>query len=364
MGNLVYKNALAAGAHGLFTDLKTLLTNSFSPTDPRGFGWTLYYSSGDDAIFFSTGASQSERIYLRLTVDPTNNYIDRTIFQVSAADGYNMINDFGDSTTRINVTSGSFEYWIAGNQDFFYLTTLVGTTYAHNYSGLINRFGPTQSSSLYGITAPSPANTTTPTASFTIGTNTALYLRTGLDGYGGYDATNISLVINQRLTIVDQSVGTSTSGNIGVVILNSKNTSNNSIVVSYVSGANTFSSFSMIGIDPQPNALNSNGALFGGGNPILMINDGYGDSMPQFFAIDEENCCVPNGLQDPDIRGIFIAYPIRISNSTELRGTLFGLIETPVGAPGPQDVFITYDGVFKFINFPDGSKFVAMGSII
>lgn len=363
MSSLVYTNAAPADGYTLFNDLKTLLTSPFSSSMPQGCGWKLFFNGTNDFIALSLGSSQSERIYVRLTLSNDATYISRTIFQASSLDGATTVNSFGGGTTsRINVGASPFQYWFVGNQDFFMLTTLVGTEYDNYYSGIINRFGPNQNSSIYGITPPTPANTTTPAAIFTIGTDTPLYLRVGFDGYGGFGANNISFIPGQKLTIVDQSVGTATSGHIGTVILNSAATITNSIIVSYLSGANTFSSFSMIGTDPQPNALSTSGTIFT--NPILMINDGYGDASPQFFAEDEENCCVPNDLQNPTIRKVYIGYAIRISNSTEVRGTLYGVVQTPVATASSQDIYATYDGLYKFINFADDDKFISIGSVI
>lgn len=364
---LVYINGLETGAARFLNKLGTLLTNSFSNIEPRGLGWEQFYADGYDHLYFSLGTSQSERIFLRLTASNDDLYIDRKICQQARAiDGY-MLNPMGGtSAEKIIVGASQFEYWIVGNRDFIMLTTLVGSTYSHYYCGLINRFAPAQNSSLYGQVAPSPSNTTIPYPSiFTIGASTTLFLRTGFDSYGGYGSNNQCFIPGQILYIIDQSIGTSTTNNQGVVMLNSADPIQNSINVSYISGAANFSSFSIISIDPQPITLNTNSTIVG--NIFLMLDDFVGDIAPHFLAVDEFNDTFPSeSIQAPDLRGIYITYPIRLSNTQEIRGTLYGLIATPVGPPGAQDIFQTFDGLYKFINFSDnnGNNALAIGSVI
>lgn len=324
--------------------------------------------SVSDKIYFSVGSGKSERIYLRLTASNDNTYIDRQICQAARiSDGY-MIEPIGaTSQTKISVGSLQFEYWLVANQDFIHIVTLVNSVYYHFYCGIVNRFAPNQNSSIYDSIAPNPTSTTIPSAMpFTIATNTTLFLRIGFDGYGGYDASNISFIIGQNLYIVDQSIGTSTSGNQGVVVLNAIDLIQNTITVTYVSGNNIFSSFSLVGIDPQPVALNSGGVVRG--SPFFMIDDYVGDIAPQFNAVDEfaTGTGLPaENIQSPNIRNVFITYPIRLSNAQEVRGTLYGMIDTPPGSPGAQDLFKTFDQLYKFINFPDGNDHtIAIGSII
>jgi len=326
-------------------------------------------SSVSDKMYSSLGFSQSERILFRLTASEDDTYLDRQICQLArTSDGY-MLNAMGaTSATKIVLGAAQFEYWIVGNQDFFHLVTLVGSTYSHYYCGIINRFAPNQNSSIYGQSAPVPVNTTVPDPTpFTVATGTTLFLRTGFDAYGGYSADNLSFVPGQKLYIIDQSLGTSTVGHQGIVVLNSVNTIQNTINVTYVSGNNTFSSFAIIGIDPQPIALNSNGVVRG--SSFIMLDDYVGDPAPQFNAIDEFSSLdvnlPPESIQNPDIRGVYITYPIRLSNTEEIRGTLYGMIDTPLGAPGAQDLFQTFDQLYRFIVFPDGSNhMIAIGSII
>lgn len=325
-------------------------------------------NSVSDKLYFSLGSGGSERILFRLTASQDDSYLDRQICQLArTSDGY-MLNAMGATTqTRISVGAAQFEYWIVGNQDFFHLVTLVGSTYSHYYCGIINRFAPNQNSSIYGQNAPVPANTTVPAPTpFTVATSTTLFLRTGFDNYGGYGANNLSFVPGQKLYIIDQSLGTTTVGNQGVVVLNSVDLVQNTINVTYLSGSNTFSSFSIIGVDPQPTALNSGGVVRG--SPFLMLDDYVGDAAPQFNAVDEfaPGTGLPSeGIQNPDIRGVYITYPIRLSNTQEIRGTLYGMIDTPLGAPGAQDLFQTFDQLYRFINFPDGNtRTVAIGSIV
>lgn len=337
-------------------------------TTPATHLITTPISSVTDKLYFSLGSGGSERILLRLTVSADDTYLDRQICQLArASDGY-MLNPMGaTSQTRIVLGGTQFEYWIIGNQDFFHLVTLVGSTYSHYYCGIINRFAPNQNSSIYGQSAPIPANTIVPALTpFTIATGTVLFLRTGSDNYGGYGADNLSFVPGQKLYIIDQSLGTSTVGHQGVVVLNSVDLVQNTINVTYVSGDNTFSSFAIIGVDPQPTALNSGGVVRG--SPFLMLDDYIGDPTPQFNAVDEFASGAglpPENIQNPDIRGIYITYPIRLSNSQEIRGTLYGMIDTPFGSPGAQDLFQTFDQLYRFVNFPDGNtRTIAIGSII
>ena len=438
---LVYKNGLATGASNFLTILNTLLTNTFSAIEPRGFGWTRVFNSDigssttlsaginnsvttipvistagfqipgtflvdseqisysavtptsftgclrgvngttaathlitapvtsvTDKLYFSLGSGGSERILFRITVSSDNTYLDRQICQLARVnDGY-MLNTMGaTSQTRIVLGNTQFEYWIIGNQDFFHLVTLVGSTYSHYYCGIINRFAPNQNSSIYGQSAPVPANTIVPAVTpFTIATGTILFLRTGFDNYGGYGADNLSFIPGQTLYVIDQSFGTSTVGHQGIVVLNSVDVIQNTINVTYVSGNNTFSSFAIIGVDPQPTTINSGGVIRG--NPFLMLDDYIGDLAPQFNAADEfaSGTGLPSGsIQNPDVRGVYITYPIRLSNTQEIRGTLYGMIDTPFGAPGAQDFFQTFDQLYKFVNFPDGnSHTIAIGSII
>lgn len=364
---LIYKSGLVTGASGLFSVLDTLLINSFSPVEPRGIGWQSFYIySSTDKLYFSLGSGRSERIWLRLTVSSDDTYIDRKICSASrASDGY-MQNSMGATLqTRIIVSASQFQYWIVANQDFMHLVTLVGSTYSHYYCGIVNRFAPNQNSSIYGQSAPIPVNTTIPTTSFTVATGTTLFLRTGFDAYGGYGADNLSFVPGQILYIVDQSIGSSTTGSEGVVVLNSVNLVQNSINVSYISGADTFSSFSLIGIDPQPVALNTNGTVRA--NPFIMLDDFIGELAPQFMAVDEflsTTGLPPEGIQNPTIRSVYVLPPIRLFNTQELRGTLYGLVDIPTGAPGSQDFFQTYNGLYRFISFADGALMIAMGSII
>lgn len=332
-------------------------------------------NSVSDKLYFSLGSGASERISFRLTASSDDGYLDRQVCQLARpSDGY-MLNAIGaTSNTRINLGGAQFEYWIVGNQDFFHLVTLVGTTYSHYYCGIINRFAPNQNSSIYGQSAPVPDNTTVPDPTpFTVATATTLFLRTGFDSYGGYGANNLSFVSGQLLYIIDQSLGTSTVGHQGVAILNSVDTVQNTINISYVSGNNTFSSFSIIGVDPQPVALNTKGLVRSQASPsitapFIMLDDYVGDPAPQFYAVDEfaPGTGLPaEGIQNPDIRGVYITYPIRVSNTEEIRGTLYGMIDTPFGAPGAQDLFQTFDQAYRFINFPDGiSRMLAIGSII
>lgn len=441
MSNLVYQNGLATSATGFLTILDALLTNTFSATNPRGFGWTRIFNSDSgnnttlsagisssvttlpvvstsgfqipgtirigteqisysgvtsntftgclrgvngttaaghsssaavasvsDKLYFSLGSGNAERILLRLTVSADDTYLDRQICQLArVTDGY-MLNAMGaGSTTRMTVGGAQFEYWIVGNQDFFHLVTLVGTTYSHYYCGIINRFAPNQNSSIYGQSAPVPANTTVPALTpFTVATSTTLFLRTGFDSYGGYGADSLSFIPGQLLYIVDQSLGTSTVGHQGVVVLNSVDKVQNTINVTYVSGNNIFSSFSIIGVDPQPVALNTGGVVRT--SPFIMLDDFIGDAAPQFNAVDEfapGTGLPPEGIQNPDVRGVYITYPIRLNNTQEIRGTLYGMIDTPFGAPGAQDLFQTFDQLYRFIVFPDGvNRMVAIGSII
>ena len=437
---LVYMNALATGAAEFLSKLDTLLTNTFSATNPRGLGWSHFFNGGDgygsttlssainasvttipvvdttgfaspgtiiigseqisytgvtptsftgclrganqttaashlintavnalpDKLYFSLGFGTSERIWLRLTASLDDTYIDRTICQFArSTDGY-MLSARGDSTTRMTVGAGQFEFWVIGNQDFCHIVTLVGSTYSHYYSGIINRFAPPQVSSVYGLTAPIPSNTSTPLPTpFTIGTNTTLFLRTGFDSHGGYGASNLSFVPGQKLYIIDQSLGTSTVNHQGIVLLNSADPVQNSINVTWLSGDTAYSSFSIISIDPQPNALSSGGTIRG--NSFFMLDDFVGDPTPLFSAVNEFAAGAglpPEGIQNPDLRGVFITYPIRLSNSQEIRGTLYGSIDTPIGSIGAQDFLQTFDGLFRFINFADGSLTLAIGSII
>jgi hypothetical protein len=440
MASLVYKQALQTGATAFMTDLDTLLTNTFSATNPRGAGWSRVFNSDaghsatlnaninavittiivddtslfqvpgtilidseqisysgvtptsftgclrgingtvatthlsstvivsvTDKMYFSLGTGGSERILLRFTVSSDDTYIDRQICSVARlSDGYMLNAIGGDSQTRIMLGLAQFEYWIVINQDFMHLVTLIGSSYSHFYCGIINRFAPNQNSSIYGQNAPIPANTTVPSPStFTVATNTTLFLRTGFDVYGGYGANNLSFITGQLLCIIDQSLGTTTTGNHGVVVLNSVNVVQNTINVSYISGANKFSSFALIGVDPQPNTLNTGGTVRG--NPFLMLDDFVGDLTPSFNAVDEFTSAVglpAESLQNPNIRGVFLTYPIRIDNTQEVRGTLWGLIDAPLGMPGAQDLFRTFDNVYQFIIFPDGSLMIAMGSIV
>lgn len=332
-------------------------------------------SSVSDKLYFSLGSGGSERILLRFTVSADDTYIDRQIAQVArTSDGY-MLNAMGATAgTRLTVGSSQFEYWIVGNQDFLHLVTLVGSSYSHYYCGIINRFAPNQNSSIYGQSAPVPANTTVPAPTpFTVATSTTLFLRTGFDNYGGYGANNLSFVPGQLLYIVDQSLGTSTTGHQGVAVLNSVDTVQNTINITYVSGDNVFSSFAIIGVDPQPVALNTNGIIRSQASPsiaapFIMLDDYVGDPAPQFLAVDEfapGTGLPPEGIQNPDIRGVYITYPIRLSNTQEIRGTLYGMIDTPFGSPGAQDLFQTFDQLYRFINFPDGNaRTIAIGSII
>lgn len=319
-----------------------------------------------DKLYFSLGFGASERLWVRLTASLDDGYIDRTICQFARNTDGKMLAPRGDSTTRIALGNSQFEWWLVGNEDFFYLVTLVGSTYSHYYSGNINRFAPPQVSSVYGLTAPSPSNTNTPLpAPFTIGTNTTLFLRTGFDDHGGYDASNQSFVPGQVLYIIDQSMGTSTENNQGVVLLNSVNLVQNSINVTYLSGSTSYSSFAIISVDPQPNALSSNGTIRG--NPFLMLDDFAGEATPLFNAVNEfapGTGLPPEGIQNPDSRGVYVTYPIRLSNTQEIRGTLYGAIDTPLGAIGDQDVLQTFDGLYRFVNFTDGSLTIAIGSII
>lgn len=329
---------------------------------------TTSVKSVSDKLYSSLGSGSSERILFRLTASQDDTFLDRQICQLARpSDGY-MLNAMGAiSSTQIVVGGAQFEYWVVGNQDFFHLVTLVGTTYSHYYCGIINRFAPNQNSSIYGQSAPVPANTTVPAPTpFTVATSTTLFLRTGFDSYGGYGADNLSFVSGQLLYIIDQSFGTSTVSNQGVVVLNSVDLVQNTINVTYVSGSNTFSSFAVIGIDPQPTALNSGGVVRG--SAFIMLDDYVGDPAPQFSAVDEFTAASglpPEGIQNPDVRGVYITYPIRLSNSQEIRGTLYGMIDTPFGAPGAQDLFQTFDQLYRFIVFPDGvDRMIAIGSII
>ncbi len=368
MATLAYINGVSNGAAAFLDTLNTLLTNPFSPTEPRGAGWEALYSySATDHLYLSLGSSQSERIYLRLTADITDTYIDRTISQYArSSDGYLLNTRGGDATTRINVGSSQFEYWMVFNQDFFHLVILIGSVYSHYYCGIINRFAPNQNSSIYGQSAPNPINTTfSSIIPFTITTGTTLFLRTGFDAYGGYGANNLCFIPGQKLYIVDQSLGTSTVNNQGIVILNSVDLILNTINVTYLSGSDTFSSFAIISVDPQPVAINSNGTIRG--NPFLMLDDYVGDIAPLFNAVDEFTAATglpSEGIQNPDARNVYITYPIRLYNTQEIRGTLYGSIDIPQGAPGPQDLFQTFDMLYRFICFTDGSLMIAIGSII
>jgi len=106
---LVYSNGLAQGAAQFLGILDTLLTNPFSPTTPKGLGWSRIFSDGyfnGDKLYFSLGMGQSERIYLRLTADNTDTFIDRTICTVAhASDGYMLNAMGGDGYTKITVGS-------------------------------------------------------------------------------------------------------------------------------------------------------------------------------------------------------------------------------------------------------------------
>lgn len=365
---LVYKNGLATGAASFLSVLDEFLTNSFSSTEPRGLGWSSLYVDGYDKLYFSLGYSQSERIYLRLTASIDDTYIDRIICQYATSDGSMVSERGGDTETRINVGAAEFEYWIVGNQDFFHLVTKVGTDYSHYYCGIINRFAPNQNSSIYGQSAPVPANTTAPLSlPFTVATGTTLFLRTGFDAYGGYGADNLSFIPGQKLYIIDQSIGTATENNQGVVVLNSVNLVDNTINVTYESGDSTFSSFAIISVDPQPVALSTNGKIRGIDAPFYMLDDFAGDPAPLFYAVDEFaiGAGLPSeGIQNPDSRGIYITYPIRVSNTEEIRGTLYGSIDIPQGAPGAEDYFQTFDQLYRFIAFPDGDCMIAIGSIV
>ncbi len=364
---IAYINGLTTGASAFAGILDGYLTNGFSSTNPRGFGWSAFYSDGYNKMYSSVGYSQSERLYLRLTASMDDTYIDRSIAQFArSSDGYMLNERGGDSPTRMVVGASQFEYWMIGNQDFIMITTLVGSTYSHYYCGLVNRFAPNQNSSLYGLTAPAPSDTTDALlAPFTISSNTTVYLRTGLDGYGGYDATNLCFIPGQKLYVIDQSLGTTTVNNQGIVLLNSVDAFANTINVSYVSGSNTFSSFAIIGVDPQPNSLNTGGTIRG--NPFYMLDDYIGDAEPLFYAADEFSSATglpPENIQGPDARGVYITMPIRLYNTNEIRGTLYGLIDVPNGAPGPQDIMRTFDALYQFIVFPDSSSMLAVGSII
>jgi hypothetical protein len=364
---LVYIAGVSTGATSFFNTLDMLLTNPFSSTIPRGLGWTVFHTySATDRLYFSLGSGGSERIYLRLTVSNDNTYVDRSICTVANGFGTLLNSMGGTSQTRIIVGSSQFEWWVVANQDFIHIVTLVGSTYSHYYSGIINRFSPNQNSSIYGQTPPIPANTSTPYANpFTIGIGTTLFLRTGLDAYGGYGSNNLSFIPGQKLYVVDQSIGTLTSGHQGVVLLNGADIGSNTINVSYISGDVLYSSFAIIGVDPQPVALSTGGVIRGA--PFLMLDDFAGESLPQFNAVNEfspGSGLPPENIQNPNSRNIFITYPIRIFNSQEIRGTLYGLIDTPIGIAGAQDIFTTYDMLYRFINFPDGSLSIGMGSII
>ncbi len=366
---LVYKNGLATGAASFLTILDTLLTNAFSSIEPRGLGWSSLFSDGYDKLYFSLGYGESERIYLRLTASEDDTYIDRMISQYArASDGYMLSTRGGDAETRIEVGSAQFEYWIVGNQDFFHLVTKVGSDYSHYYCGIINRFAPNQNSSIYGQSAPVPANTTDPLLlPFTVATGTTLFLRTGFDAYGGYGADNLSFIPGQKLYIIDQSLGTDTEDHQGVVLLNSVNLINNTINVTYVSGDDTFSSFSIISVDPQPVTLSTNATIRGEDSPFYMLDDDAGDLAPLFYAVDEfaTGTGLPSeNIQNPDSRGVYVTYPIRLSNTEEIRGTLYGSIDIPQGAPGAQDYFQTFDTLYRFIAFPDGDYMIAIGSIV
>lgn len=365
MPNLVYKNAVSSGAANFLSDLNTLLTNPFSPTEPRGLGWQAFYTDGYDHLYFSLGSSQSERIYLRLTASNDDTYIDRQICQYALSSNGTMYNAMGGINTRITVGTSQFEWWAVANQDFIHLITFIGTTYSHYYCGLINRFAPNQTSSIYGQIAPTPSNTTISAPAFIVGANTTLFLRTGFDGYGGYGSNNQCFIPGQKLYIIDQSLGTTTVGNEGIVILNSVDLVLNTINVSYVSGANTFSSFAIIGIDPQPTALNTSAIIRGA--PFLMLDDYVGDIAPQFNAVNEFSPATglpAENIQNPDIRNVYITYPIRLYNTQEIRGTLYGSIDFPAGIPGPLDNTQTFDGLYRFIIFPDGALMLAIGSVI
>lgn len=366
---LIFTNALTTGAAGLYTALDTLLTTPFSPTTPIGMGWSKFYSySATDNLYFSLGSSQSERLYLRLTLSGDDSYISRSMCSVAReTDGYMLNVVGGASSTNITTGTAQFEYWAIGNSDFLMLTTLIGSTYNHYYSGNINRFAPAQNSSIYGQSAPIPANTTTPTLlPYTIGSGTTLFLRTGFDSYGGYGGSNLSFYPGQSLYIVDQSIGTTTSNNQGSVILNSADPVQNTINVSHLSGATTFSSFAIVSVDPQPNALSTNAQIRD--SYFLMLDDFIGELEPMFSAVDEFSPATglpPENIQGPSSRNVYLTYPIRMWNSLEVRGTLYGLIDTPRGMAGSQDFFQTFDGLYKFVNFSESNGLtLAIGSII
>ena len=366
---LIYTNALTTGANGLYTALDTLLTTPFSSTAPQGLGWSRFYSySATDNLYFSLGSSQSERLYLRLTLSGDDSYISRSICSAAReSDGYMLNAVGGGSSTYITTGTGQFEYFLVGNHDFLMLTTLISSSYNHYYSGNINRFAPAQNSSIYGQSAPIPANTTTPTAlPYTIGSGTTLFLRTGFDSYGGYGGNNLSFFPGQSLYIVDQSIGTSTSNNQGTVILNSADPVQNTINVSHLSGASTFSSFAIVSVDPQPNSLSTNAQIRD--SYFLMLDDFIGELEPQFAAVNEfapATGLPPEDIQGPNSRNIYLTCPIRMWNSLEVRGTLYGLIDTPRGMAGAQDFFQTFDGLWRFINFPESNGLtLAIGSII
>lgn len=366
---LIFKSGTATGAARFMAILDALLTNAFSSVEPRGLGFTRAYTyATNDYLYTSLGYSRSERIYLRFAASLSDAYIDRSMCQYARLSDGVMVNAMGSTVqTRIQLGLAQFEYWIVANQDFMHIVIFSGSTYSHYYSGIINRFAPNQNSSIYGQVAPSPPSTNTPLAiPFTIGTNTTLFLRVGFDIFGGYDATNVSFFPGQKLGIIDQSIATTTTGNQGIVILNSVNIAQNSINVTYLSGSNKFSSFSLIGVDPQPTTLNTNGTIRD--NPFLMLDDYSGDSMPQFIAVDEFSPGIglpPESIQNPDVRNVYITYPIRLYNTQEIRGTLFAIIDTPMGSPAAQDMLQTFDMLYKFIIFPDSNThMIAIGSII
>lgn len=355
---LVYKTGVITGATELYNELIPLLTSAFSSSEPRGYGWHQFYTLNTFSIISSSGSNGYERLFVSLNVSFDDTYIERTIPLVADISGGSW-NPVGDSNNRIIVGTNTIEYFLIGNKDFFYLVLKDGVDYRHYYTGLINRIGSHDNGSLYGLSAPSPSTTTTPTTEFTIGTNTTVYLRIGTDdGFGGVDGNSNIFTAGQILTVVDQSFGTLTSGNIGTVQVVSS--LSDRVVLNYLDGDDTFQSFSVIGIDPLPIFINRNNTI-----KFDVFDTHYSSdiSTPTFSVIDEMNAGVSESIQDPTARNVYVGYAIRLANNNELRGTLYGMIDVPTGAPLALDVYQTYDGTLKYINFPDGSAFIGFGSV-
>lgn len=351
---LVFKSGAANNTADLFSILRTLLGSTLNSTPPLGLGWQETVVSATESIFYSEGTSGLERIYLGLKVSDDGLSIKRTIYQSVSPDGVDRFGAVGNNdATKIIFGNNKAQYWIIGNKDFLHLITLPGINFCHNYAGIINRYSPSHITYAYGDEPVSQAPWTHSSSDFELGENSAVYIFEPQQDH--------NLVIGQRVMIIDNSYDTLTSGNIAVATFNGYDENDRIMYLNRITGASSFSTFTMIGIDPQPVVLNTYGSIKS--TNFYALNNATLELQNNNYFIDLD-CGSQSGEQGAGARGLYIGYPLKLKNDSETRGSLFGLFDVPLSLPGPLDYFKTADGLYKFINFPDGlNSCVAIGSI-